>query len=74
MTEAPTSMGFENEISPSDKFKKESNWNREKIQPNTAASCGRELLKSIAQRIKKDLILWSQSIEHRAENVCEQLG
>jgi hypothetical protein len=32
------------------------------------------LLKSIAQRIKKDLILWSQSIEHRAENVCEQLG
>jgi hypothetical protein len=42
MTEAPTSMGFENEISLQTNLKKKAIENGEKIQPNTAASCGRE--------------------------------
>jgi hypothetical protein len=42
MTEAPTSMGFENEISLQTNLKKKAIENGEKIQPNTAASCSRE--------------------------------
>jgi hypothetical protein len=72
MTEAPawySKMRFRLQTN----LKKKAIENGEKIQPNKAASCGRELLRSIARHIS-ELILWSQSIEPRAENVCEQLG
>jgi hypothetical protein len=53
-------------------LKKKAIENGEKIQPNKAASCGRELLKSIARaHLRIDTV---ESIEHRAENVCAWLS
>jgi hypothetical protein len=52
-------------------LKKKAIENGEKIQPNKAASCGRELLIDCSAHLRINTV---ESIEYRAENVCAWLS